>query len=154
MPRTVYAAPEIITIERVFDAPRSLVFEHWVDPRELAQWFAPDGFVVIHCDVDPTPGGKWRVDFRAADGHVHTERGEFVKIVAPELLIFTLTQSSGGDTGPATTVTVTLSEVEGGTLMRFQQSGYTATAVRDANAQGWRECFGKLAHKLASTRPL
>jgi uncharacterized protein YndB with AHSA1/START domain len=147
-------APEAIVIERFFDVPRSTVFEHWVDPREVAEWFAPDGFTVVHCEMNPILGGRWRIDFRGADGRVHTERGAFMEIVPSERIVFTLSQSSEGNTGPATTVVVTFRDVDGGTLMRFEQTGYTSTAVRDGNAQGWLECFQKLARRLDSTPPL
>jgi uncharacterized protein YndB with AHSA1/START domain len=30
-----------LTITRVFDAPRALVFKVWTDPKHLAQWWGP-----------------------------------------------------------------------------------------------------------------
>ena len=30
-----------VTITRIFDAPRDLVFEAWTDPRHMSQWFGP-----------------------------------------------------------------------------------------------------------------
>ena len=35
---------EIVTT-RLIDAPRALVFEAWTDPKHVAHWFGPDGFV-------------------------------------------------------------------------------------------------------------
>ena len=33
--------PELV-FERVFDAPRELVFEAWSEPRHLAEWWGPN----------------------------------------------------------------------------------------------------------------
>src|SRR5690348_13378821 len=33
-----------ISVSRVFDAPRELVFRAFVDPDQLCQWFGPDGY--------------------------------------------------------------------------------------------------------------
>src|SRR6478752_1092914 len=35
-----------ISISRVFDAPRELVYRAFVDPDQLCQWFGPAGFSV------------------------------------------------------------------------------------------------------------
>lgn len=42
-----------LTIVRVFDAPRALVFRVWTDPKHLAQWWGPKGFTNPVCEVDP-----------------------------------------------------------------------------------------------------
>lgn len=46
---------------------------------------------------------------------------------------------------PRDALSATFADVAEGTLMRFEQSGYTSTATRDGNAQGWDEYFRKLA---------
>src|SRR6516162_1089298 len=33
-----------LTITRIFDAPRELVFKAWTDPKHVAQWWGPKGF--------------------------------------------------------------------------------------------------------------
>ena len=35
-----------ISLSRVFDAPRDLVYRAFVDPDQLCQWFGPEGFSV------------------------------------------------------------------------------------------------------------
>ena len=37
---------EEISVSRVFDAPRELVYRAFVDPDQLCQWFGPTGFSV------------------------------------------------------------------------------------------------------------
>jgi uncharacterized protein YndB with AHSA1/START domain len=43
-PTPAQAAEQEITITRVFDAPRELVFKAWTDPDQVARWFGPEGF--------------------------------------------------------------------------------------------------------------
>jgi uncharacterized protein YndB with AHSA1/START domain len=138
-----------ISMQRVFDAPRALVFANWTNAEDVAAWFAPDGFTVLSCDVDATPGGRWQVTFRSNAGDVHEEFGEFIDVHGPDRLEFSLTQRSNGKSGPKTTVTVEFTETAGRTYMAFQQSGYTSKAMRDGNAEGWAECFRKLEAHLA-----
>jgi len=37
-------AERVLVIERVFDAPRELVFKYWTEPGHLSQWLGPKGF--------------------------------------------------------------------------------------------------------------
>jgi uncharacterized protein YndB with AHSA1/START domain len=146
MPTASYTIP----IARTFDAPRDLVFRHWVRPEDLSTWFAPEGFTVTGCEVDARPGGRWRVEFKSAAGQVHREYGEFREIVAPQRLVFTLTQQDGdGNTGPETLVTVTFAEQGAKTEMTFEQTGFESAPARDGNAEGWKECFDKLRQHLS-----
>jgi uncharacterized protein YndB with AHSA1/START domain len=35
-----------IVISRVLDAPRTLVFDVWTDPKHVAEWYGPRGFTI------------------------------------------------------------------------------------------------------------
>ena len=56
--------PEL-TITRVFDAPRDLVFEAWTDAKHLAKWWGPHHFTNPVCELDVRVGGAIRIDMRA-----------------------------------------------------------------------------------------
>ena len=70
-----------IRVERIFDAPRELVFSVWTDPSLIPEWWG-DGTVVEEMDV--RAGGTYR--FRTAFGVVE---GEFREVHAPERLVQT-----------------------------------------------------------------
>ena len=40
------AQDRMLLFTRLFNAPRDLVFRAWTDPKQLVQWFAPEGFSV------------------------------------------------------------------------------------------------------------
>lgn len=33
-----------LSLSRVFDAPRALVWQAWTDPNHIEQWWGPHGF--------------------------------------------------------------------------------------------------------------
>src|ERR1700678_1250094 len=79
-----------LVLTRTFDAPRSLVFKAWIDPKHLAQWWGPKGFTNPVCDMDVRPGGAIRIVMRAPDDAPaqfrgdHPMTGVFREIVEPE----------------------------------------------------------------------
>ena len=49
-----------LTITRIFDAPRPLVFFAWSKPKYLMRWFAPNNFTVPECEMDFRAGGNFQ----------------------------------------------------------------------------------------------
>lgn len=48
-----------LTINRIFNAPRPLVFDAYTKPEHLMRWWGPTEFPMASCSVDLRPGGKW-----------------------------------------------------------------------------------------------
>src|SRR5450432_3445178 len=78
-----------LTISRVFNAPRAMVFKAWIDPIQLAQWWGPNGFTNPVCRIDVRPGGSIYIDMKGPDGTVYPMTGLFKEIKEPEKLVFT-----------------------------------------------------------------
>ena len=78
-----------LTLTRTLNAPRSLVFKAWTDPKQLAQWWGPKGFTNPVCELDLRVNGEIRIDMRAPDGKVYPMAGAYREIVEPERLVFT-----------------------------------------------------------------
>ena len=70
-----------IRVERVFDAPRALVFSVWTDPQLIPEWWGENTTVE---EMDVRPGGTWR--FNTGYGVVE---GEFREVEPPERLVQT-----------------------------------------------------------------
>src|SRR5580704_1669287 len=111
-----------VRIARVFTAPREVVFNAWIDPDQVAAWWAPEGCDVPRetVDIDARAGG--RIHFSIVDpARVASVpvRFEIVEIAAPELLVFAseampevgllamVTRVEFEDAGEGTRVTVT-----------------------------------------------
>jgi uncharacterized protein YndB with AHSA1/START domain len=78
-----------LTITRIIDAPRELVYQAWTDPTHMAQWWGPKGFTNPVCEIDAKVGGVLHIVMRAPDGAEHPMRGIFQEVVKPERLVFT-----------------------------------------------------------------
>ena len=93
---SVIAPERTLVTTRIFDAPRESVYKAWTDPKQLANWFPPEGFSSPRCEIDPRPGGVFRVDMQGPqtppfDGKVFPGPGRFVEVVPNERLVFTMT---------------------------------------------------------------
>jgi uncharacterized protein YndB with AHSA1/START domain len=138
-----------LTIRRTFNAPRALVFRAWTEPQMLAQWSCPRGFTFTENSGDLRVGGTFSARMRSPEGSEHRLRGVYREIVPPERLVFThCWVDEQGTPGAETLVTVTLSEHDGRTEMRFHQGLFASVAARDGHEQGWSSCFERLAELL------
>ena len=141
-----------LVIVREFNAPRTLVFRAWTDPRQVAAWWGPDDFTITSCTMDVRPGGAWRICMRGPDGVDHWHRGVFREVVEPERLVFTHAwEESNGMPGDETLVTVHFADRGRGTLLTFQQALFESVTARDEHRGGWSECFDHLADHLAGS---
>ena len=88
------AADREVLISRIFDAPRELVFQAWLDPRQLARWYAPRGCTIEFRALEARPGGEFHSCIRAPDGHECWCRGVYRTINPPVQIVYTLAVSN------------------------------------------------------------
>ncbi len=67
------AADRELTVSRMIDAPRAMVFQAWTDPKQIARWWGPKGFTTVDYDIDVRPGGAYRLRMRSPEGHRSSE---------------------------------------------------------------------------------
>jgi uncharacterized protein YndB with AHSA1/START domain len=84
-------APGMITMTRLFDAPRHLVFEAMTRPEHVRRWWGilDDGYSVPVCEIDLRPGGRWRFVGQGPRGQAPDFYGEYREITPPERLVYT-----------------------------------------------------------------
>lgn len=85
-------------IERVFDAPRDLVWQVFTERDHLMNWWGPKGFKMIAGKLDLKPGGSFHYGMRAPNGSEMWGMWTFREIVKPERLVF-ITSFSDKDGG-------------------------------------------------------
>ena len=73
-----------VTITRIIDAPRELVFKAWTDPKHMAQWWGPRYFTNPICEMDVRPGGAILIHMRGPDGVIYPIE-EIPKLAAQKL---------------------------------------------------------------------
>jgi uncharacterized protein YndB with AHSA1/START domain len=95
-----HAGERTFTVERVFAAPRELMFRMFTQPEHLKRWWAPRPYTVPTCRIDLRPGGLWHYSMRSPEGEEHWARAVYHEIVPPEKLVYTstLTDAQGNPT--------------------------------------------------------
>ncbi len=139
-----------LTITRVFDAPRELVFRAWTDPAQAAHWWGPQGFTTISCEMDVRPGGAYRACMRSPEGTRHCRRGVYREVVAPERLVFTFAWEDANGPGHEMVVTVTFAAIDSQTRLTLHQAVFETVAARDDHQRGWSSCLERFADYLAT----
>jgi uncharacterized protein YndB with AHSA1/START domain len=140
-----------IVLTRVFDAPRSLVFDAFTKPELLKRWFGPHGWSLVVCEVDLRVGGTFRFILRGPDGTDMGMRGVYREIMPPERSVH---MESFDDYPGESQVTTVLVE-QGGRTTLTATVLYPSQEVRDAVIKsgmehGAAESYDKLAEYLES----
>jgi uncharacterized protein YndB with AHSA1/START domain len=65
-------------LDRVFDAPRELVWKTWTDPKLLSRWYGPRAETITH-RLELKPGGLWLVEMKWG-GNSHYQRVEYTEV--------------------------------------------------------------------------
>lgn len=147
---TVEAPERVLVLNRVFDAPRALVFKAWTEPEHLARWWGCETTAVTSFTGDFQVGGAFRVSMRLADGSEHRLRGVYREFEPPERLSFTWAwEDDVGVPGHETLVTVTFTEENGKTAMALHQAVFESETVRDDHHDGWSVALDRLTGVLA-----
>ncbi|KAF5075772.1 Activator of Hsp90 ATPase -like protein [anaerobic digester metagenome] len=66
-----------LLVERVFDAPRELVWKAWTEPGYLKRWWGPKGFTAPAIEIDLRVGGRYLYGMRSPEGQDFWSTGEF-----------------------------------------------------------------------------
>ncbi|MGP8216951.1 MAG: SRPBCC domain-containing protein [Bacteroidia bacterium] len=77
-----------ISITRILNAPKELVFEAWTDPKHLSQWWGPNGFTTTIQVMDVQTNGKWLMTMHGPDGTDYPNEAIFTKVVKPDLIVY------------------------------------------------------------------
>jgi uncharacterized protein YndB with AHSA1/START domain len=156
---------EAITITRVFDAPRELVWKAWTDPELVMRWWGPNNFTTPTARIDLRVGGRYLSCMRSPEGQEFWSTGVYREIVPLERLVMTDSfADEEGNVVPAShygmtgewplelLVTATFRDVNGRTEFILRHEGIPAGKMSEDTRAGWSESFDKLARELATIR--
>ena len=144
-------------MERVFKAPRELVFQAFSDCKHLTHWWGPTGWSLPVCEMDFRPGGVWFYCMRGPGGEDACGKAVYREIVAPAKIVYT---DSFADTAgnvqtemPEMIVTLTFTEHTGKTRLTNHVE-FASVADKEATldmgmVEGATETFDRLEAYLA-----
>jgi uncharacterized protein YndB with AHSA1/START domain len=143
-----------LTLTRIFDAPRELVWKAWTDPKLLARWWGPKWFTNPVCEVDLRPGGTILIHMKGPDGAMYPMKGVFREIVEPERLVFTSNALKEDEGNPLleTINTVTFANDNGKTRLTLHAVVLKATPdaawMIAGMDEGWSQSLDRLAEEM------
>lgn len=136
-----------IQIDREFTVPPAAVFAAWTFPQHFARWF---GGSQVHVALDSLdfaaePGRLWIAQMVLPDGNTIDWSGEFIEVIPPERLVFTISDRPAEPARAA--IVVELEATDAGTRMRFTQEtpGFTSEQ-RQGVLTGWQSFIDELAN--------
>jgi uncharacterized protein YndB with AHSA1/START domain len=141
-----------LTLRRVFDAPRELVWRAWTRPEMIVRWLGPVEWPAVRVTQDLRVGGAWSAILKSADGETLRQSGVYQLVEPPHRLVFTFAWGDRHEDGPPveTIVSIELTAVSNGqTLMRFTQTGLKSASSAGGHRRGWTSSFGRLDAWLA-----
>ena len=146
------ATAQDITIRRVYDAPRQLVWDAWTDPAQLAHWWGKRGWStpLSSITLDVRPGGVLRLtSISDADGSQMPMEGVFREVVEPERLVFEEPTEESWHGGAVSTVTLT-DLGHGRTELVLHATVHTTDDLRRTAEGGMNSALDRLAEHLGS----
>lgn len=121
--KNVDAATEI-TISRLLNAPRELVFEVWTDPDHIKNWWGPNGFTNTIHTMQMKPAGVWELVMHGPDGTDYKNKSIFTEVIKPEKIVYV------HESSPKFTATVTFEAQGNKTLLNWTMKFETAEQLR------------------------
>lgn len=144
-----------ITMTRVFDAPRTLVYDAHTKPELVKRWLlGPPGWSMPVCEIDLRVGGKYRWVWRSdKDRTTMGMGGVYRAIAAPERLVTTERFDEAWYPGEGLNTLVLVEK--GGRTTLTQTMRYESKVARDAvlksgMEKGVEASYDRLAELLAS----
>lgn len=149
-------------VTRVVRAPREEVYRAFLDPDAVASWLPPEGMSGHVHIFDPREGGEFRISLTYDDpanspggsggkttDDTDTHRGRFVELVPHERIV-EVVEFESDDPGFAgeMRITVTLSDVDGGTEVTFRCEDVPSGVRPEDNEAGSRSSLDNLAALL------
>jgi len=156
-------------LERIFDAPRELVWRAWTEPKLLPRWYGPNVETIVH-RLELKPGGLWLVEMKWG-GRASHQRVEYTDVVPPERLVWlhanadadwNVTPSPMMPDWPRVLLTTVTFEEDGGrTKLRLTWIPHEASeaevacfaAAIERIGKGWDAGMELLAKLLAELQP-
>ena len=149
----VYADGLDLVFERVFDAPRELVWKVVTDPDRITNWWGPHGYTTTVVEMDVRTGGRWRFINHTTGGEDVPFKGEYLEVVPLERIVRTFIVDVPGMDDKSGTETMTLEDIGNRTKMtersRFPSIEDMDAALATGMIGGALDTYDRLADEIA-----
>jgi uncharacterized protein YndB with AHSA1/START domain len=147
-----------LVVERVFDAPREIVWKAWTEPERIARWWGPRGWQTSNAAFDFRPGGVWHYCMRGPDGLESWGKALYREIVPPERIVYVdVFSDKDGNVAPGMPemlVTIEFADLGGKTRISARTEFATREQMQSildmGVVQGLTETWDRLEEYLSS----
>ena len=134
-----------VSLHRVLTAAPEKVFRAFTDPKAIASWLPPYGFLCEVHELDAKVGGTFRMSFtNFSTGNSHSFGGSYIEVKPGELLKYTDKFDDPNLPGEMPT-TVWFKKISVGTELTVLQENIPAAIPAEMCYLGWQESLEKLA---------
>ena len=152
---TIQHPERTLIIERVFDAPRDLVFDTWTNSDHIDKWWGPSGVTTRTVERNFSVGGVWKYVMEMPDGGEHPVENKYTEIVQGEKIVWT--EFAGGDQTNKVTVTILFEDQGEETrltmLILHDSADQMKTNEEGGMLMGWTmtfDAFGTFLQEIAA----
>lgn len=149
-----------MVVSRLIDSPATLVFNAWIEPKQLERWWGPNGFTTTVHEMDVVPEGTTRLVMHGLDGVDYPNKLVYTDIKAAKQLSYMQSDDSDSDTDAASFGVTVLFEEEDLQHTRVTMHALFKTAaerdrvVKEYDAQsGANQTLERLANFLKEFLP-
>lgn len=141
-----------LVFERRVDLPPEKLWAGWTQPERLKQWFSPEPWKTVECEIDLKPGGLFRTVMRSPEGQEFENVGCYLEMVPNERLVWTDALLPGYRPSGKPFITAIISfEAEGkGTKYRARLLHEDEEGRQQHEEMGFQEGWGKAFDQLVA----
>lgn len=151
---TAYADGQELVFERVFDAPRALIWRVMTDPARVTNWWGPRGYTTTVVEMDVRPGGRYRWINHTTGGEDAPFKGEYLEVDPPSRMVQTQIFDVPGLDDHVAINTMTLEDLGDGRTRMVSRSTFPSVEdLQGALAMGMiggaLDTYDRLAEELS-----
>jgi len=142
-----------VRLHRVIKCPADRLYRAFIDPRAMAKWMPPHGFVGEVQSMDARAGGGYRMSFTNFNtAQSHAFGGKYIEIKPGELIRYTDKFDDPNLPGEMQ-ITIAFRPVMCGTDLTIVQENIPAPIPTEMCYMGWQESLTLLANLVEPEIP-
>ena len=146
-------ANDTVQLKHAYKATPEQVYQAWINPQALAQWFGPHSHTSKVEKFDAQEGGEYQIRMTPVEsehdctGEANEDSvcaGTFVKLTPNKQLVMTFNWIEGGADMGETLLTIDISETSSGSEVVLTHERIPTEELRQAHMGGWEgtlECL-------------
>jgi uncharacterized protein YndB with AHSA1/START domain len=141
-----------LSITRVLNAPRSLVWKVFTQPEHIKNWWGPNGFSLTQHKMEVKQNGKWSFIMHGPDGKDYPSEVVYIEVVKPEKIVLDHTS------WPHHRTTITFEARHQKTILHFKML-FASVEIKEQTIQlhkadvGLQQTIGRLESYLEKVIP-